>query len=184
MQTSDLELPHDDIYDSAAQCLDKLGEYTTYHNKQVNDQWFEQMPAKDSFIKQVKEAALHFTRRTGRQEFTGPDDMYFWGWVSRYHEHDEHGAHMHPKSLISGTYYPYADEHSSRISFEIPYLGSLMHDTMSFNRHVHAIKPYKGLLILWPSFLLHRVPSQTRSPETKQRMAISFNIDYMRYHRD
>ena len=55
-----------------------------------------------------------------------------------------------------------------------------MHDQF-MNRHMtHPIQPNTGDMYLWPAWLDHRVQKQRESD--KRRIAISFNLDYNKYH--
>jgi len=176
-----LDLDHGAIASNAIEWIAKTDRYTTYHDKQVNDQWFNQMPDRDKFVRSVYDSTNHLLKSTKRREFTNIDEMYLWAWVSKYDEHDQHGSHNHPRSLISGTYYPSADVTSAKLMFDNPWASCLMHDSIDMGCITHAIQPKTGDMMLWPSWLFHRVPLQGNS--TVPRIAISFNIDYSRYYK-
>ena len=55
-----------------------------------------------------------------------------------------------------------------------------MHDRFTKDKTSFDYKPNAGDMIMWPSWLFHRVDPQkaTKIP----RIAISFNLDYGRFH--
>lgn len=174
-----LDLPHKEISDNALLWISKTDRYTTYHDKFLNDQWFNQMPGCDKFVDDVYTCSQKYLESTSRKPFRDKEDMYLWAWVSAYREHDQHGAHVHPKSLISGTYYPQVPEGSSPIVFDSPLDRFMMHDT---KKDIHKeIRPSTGDMLLWPSWLQHRIHPQKLIQDP--RIAISFNIDYARYYK-
>ena len=55
-----------------------------------------------------------------------------------------------------------------------------MHDTLPFKESTYPYKPNAGDMLLWPSWLDHRVNPQVKTDNP--RIAISFNLDYAKYH--
>jgi uncharacterized protein (TIGR02466 family) len=83
--------------------------------------------------------------------------------------------HRHPGSVISGAYYPVLDEGSTALHFESPLLPSRMCDGISqeteFNAETIQIPVRRGLLVLFPSWLVHF----TEANQSAFRATVSFN---------
>lgn len=71
-----------------------------------------------------------------------------------------HATHNHPDSVLSGTYYVDTPAGSGAIIF---------HD----QSQTHAITPRPGMLLIWPSIMVHSVP---KCDFVGTRRAISFDI--------
>ena len=104
-------------------------------------------------------------------------------WVSRQSLGAEHQLHNHRMSFISGTYYSLANENCARIMFQSPLEHLKMNWPVSdidskYNRDDEYIIPESGTMILFPSFLNHKVE---KHQNTDDRVAWSFNINLMRY---
>jgi uncharacterized protein (TIGR02466 family) len=86
--------------------------------------------------------------------------------------------HIHQRSQLSGVYYVAAPRGSGDLIFEAPrpphVAGEpvLLHQTMTNARRMAAI-PRDGLLVLFPSWLPHRVAANHTDEE---RIAVSFNL--------
>ena len=107
-------------------------------------------------------------------------------WVSIKKTNEQHSLHHHPNSFVSGVYY-YDDVaqktplifqrmRSNPVgSYEIdigPRIDPFPKTAMPFC-DVYKIQPTKGDLILFPSFLFHRVP---RNQTENERKSVAFNI--------
>ncbi|MCZ6715456.1 MAG: TIGR02466 family protein [Gammaproteobacteria bacterium] len=94
-----------------------------------------------------------------------------------------HELHRHRNSLISGTYYVSANKTSSRISFLDPKAGFRMHEPGGqtgqtiFSNLEFSVQPQSGLIVMFPSFLEHRVEMQQNDIP---RVGITFNLDLIR----
>lgn len=150
--------------------------YTTYHDRDLNSRWQEGIPGRDKLENAILQAGVEFVNRTGRRKFKDAPFMYYW--CSVYHEGDQHGSHNHPGSLVAGTYYPSVGDSSSSIILEAPWKSHIMHDNIPPGKYDY--KPNPGDMLVWPSWIDHRVPVQ--GPSNITRIAISFNLDYKRYH--
>lgn len=175
-----LDLDHKAIADYTLEHSKTWDRYTTYHDRKLNDEWRKGIPGLQEFEQTLNDAADQFVERTGRRPFKGAQGgHYLYYWASVYRKHDQHGTHNHPNSLLAGTYYPLVGSESSPILLEAPWDGMIMHDTLDVKEHSFRVKPSVGDMIMWPSWIKHRVPAQ----ETDEpRIAISFNFDYGRYH--
>ena len=172
------DVDHKAIAEYTLEHRKKWKRYTTYHDKKLNLDWQAGLPGKENFEADIYAAGEEFVRRTGRKPFKEKPFMYYW--CSVYQEGDHHGSHNHPNSLIAGTYYAQVVADSSSITLEAPLKNHVMHDTMPFEAGLHAYKPNAGDMLLWPSWLDHRINPQVKTENP--RIAISFNLDYAKYH--
>ena len=89
-----------------------------------------------------------------------------------------HAPHLHPHSVVSGTYYVTVPPGSGAIRFEDPRLAMLMaappkkKNAKAENRTFVDVTPKAGMLLLWESWLRHGV--ETNASKTP-RISISFN---------
>lgn len=100
-------------------------------------------------------------------------------WVNLLKPGGHHSAHIHPHSILSGTFYVEAPAGSGDIRFEDPRLPMMMaapvrrEDAPEELRPFVSIAPTNGLLLMWESWLRHEVlPSQAKA----DRLSISFNF--------
>ncbi len=99
-------------------------------------------------------------------------------WVNVLRVDGAHAAHIHPHSIISGTFYIDLPQGSGPLRIEDPRLGMMMAapprraDAPEALRSFVTIQPKPGTLLLWESWLRHEVmPGTGRG----QRISISFN---------
>ncbi len=99
-------------------------------------------------------------------------------WINVMNKGAIHAPHIHPHSVISGTYYVTVPPKSGAIRFEDPRLGLMMaapprkKTARPENRSFVDVAPKAGMLLLWESWLRHGVePNQARG----QRISVSFN---------
>ena len=99
-------------------------------------------------------------------------------WVNVMEKDAIHAPHIHPHSVISGTYYVAVPPGSGALRFEDPRLGLMMaapprkQKARLENRLFVEVQPRPGLLLLWESWLRHGVePNKARG----RRISVSFN---------
>jgi uncharacterized protein (TIGR02466 family) len=99
-------------------------------------------------------------------------------WINVMNKGAIHAPHIHPHSVISGTYYVTVPPKSGAIRFEDPRLGLMMaapprkKSARPENRSFVDVAPRTGQLLLWESWLRHGVEaSQSKIP----RISVSFN---------
>jgi uncharacterized protein (TIGR02466 family) len=99
-------------------------------------------------------------------------------WVNVMNKGAVHTPHIHPHSVISGTYYVTVPPGSGAIRFEDPRLPMMMAappkkpNARPENRLFVDVTPKAGLLLLWESWLRHGVePNGARG----RRISVSFN---------
>lgn len=176
-----LDIDHQAIADYTLEHRETWPGYTTYHDQELNKEWQAGLPDREKLESCMIEAGNEYCKRTKRplfSEYGGGHWLFYW--VSVYDEGDQHDSHNHPNSLIAGTYYTNIGKGSSALTLEAPWKNHIMHDQF-MNRHMtHPIQPNTGDMYLWPAWLDHRVQKQRESD--KRRIAISFNLDYNKYH--
>ncbi len=102
-------------------------------------------------------------------------------WINVMPPGSSHTAHLHPHSVISGSFYVDVPSKASAIKFEDPRLGLFMNAPVpklkaaKENQRFFSILPQSGDLILFESWLKHEVP---RNTSRKPRMSISFNYGW------
>jgi uncharacterized protein (TIGR02466 family) len=99
-------------------------------------------------------------------------------WINVMDKGAVHAAHIHPHSVVSGTYYVTTPPDAGAIRFEDPRLAMLMAApprkarARAANQNFVTIAPKPGMLLLWESWLRHGVePNRAKGP----RISISFN---------
>jgi len=101
-------------------------------------------------------------------------------WVNVMNKNTHHSLHLHPLSVISGTYYVQVPKGSSGIKFEDPRLAFFMAapprkpKLKKEMQYFYEITPEAGSLVLFESWLRHEVPLHTQKIP---RISISFNYD-------
>jgi uncharacterized protein (TIGR02466 family) len=99
-------------------------------------------------------------------------------WVNVLPEGGYHTQHLHPHSVISGTFYVQVPKGAAALKFEDPRLALMMAappkraKAARENRIFVSIEPKAGTLLLWESFLRHEVPVNA---SRQDRISISFN---------
>lgn len=93
-------------------------------------------------------------------------------WANLLNNGGHHSGHIHPHSIISGTFYVEVPPGSGAIRFEDPRLPLMMAAPPRTDSFV-TIEPRAGLLLLWESWLRHEVLPGTGKGE---RLSISFNF--------
>jgi len=100
-------------------------------------------------------------------------------WINVMDKGAVHTPHIHPHSVISGTYYVTVPPRSGAIRFEDPRLGLMMAapprkpSARSENRSFVDVPPKPGMLLLWESWLRHGV--EPNGAALAKRISVSFN---------
>lgn len=100
-------------------------------------------------------------------------------WVNLLKAGWHHGPHIHPHSILSGTFYVEVPKGSGAIRFEDPRLPMMMaapvrcEDALEELRPFATVEPRPGLLLMWESWLRHEVLPGTAKAD---RLSISFNF--------
>jgi uncharacterized protein (TIGR02466 family) len=99
-------------------------------------------------------------------------------WINVMQKGAVHTPHIHPHSVISGTYYVAVPPKSGAIRFEDPRLAMMMAapprkpGASTENRSFVDIAPKPGMLLLWESWLRHGVEA---NDARGKRISMSFN---------
>jgi uncharacterized protein (TIGR02466 family) len=99
-------------------------------------------------------------------------------WVNVMQKGAIHAPHIHPHSVISGTYYVAVPPNSGAIRFEDPRLPMMMAapprkpKARPENRSFVDVEPKAGMLLLWESWLRHGVEA---NGARGNRISVSFN---------
>jgi uncharacterized protein (TIGR02466 family) len=139
--------------------------YTSYAS--LND-----LPRRDPVIadlaKVLGREATAFARQLGWDRKPKLDSL----WVNLLKGGGHHSGHIHPHSILSGTFYVETPGGSGAIRFEDPRLPLMMAAPPRPDAFV-TVEPRPGLLLLWESWLRHEVLPGTGKGE---RLSISFNF--------
>lgn len=97
-------------------------------------------------------------------------------WVNIMGRHCHHSFHLHPLSVISGTYYVQVPRGAGSFKIEDPRLGLFMGRPGQENPFWN-FNPRPGALLLFESWLRHEVPA---NQSKEDRISVSFNYDWVR----
>jgi uncharacterized protein (TIGR02466 family) len=99
-------------------------------------------------------------------------------WINVLAPSGVHSGHIHPHSVLSGTYYVTVPDGAATIRFEDPRLPLMMAapprraKTARDNRTFVSIAPKAGMVLMWESWLRHEVPMNASK---RSRISLSFN---------
>ena len=99
-------------------------------------------------------------------------------WINILPPGGVHTSHIHPHSVVSGTYYVTIPDGASALKLEDPRLGFMMaapprrKRAAPENRPFAYLAPKPGTVLLWESWLRHEVPLNEAESE---RISVSFN---------
>lgn len=103
-------------------------------------------------------------------------------WVNIMSPAVIHTGHIHPLSVISGTYYVAAPKGSGGLKFEDPRLGFFMGspsrklNARKENQRFVTVEPKPGNLVLFESWMRHEVCQNLGDGD---RISVSFNYDWV-----
>lgn len=102
-------------------------------------------------------------------------------WVNVMPRGVAHGLHLHPLSILSGTYYVQVPPGAPGLKFEDPRLDRYMAApprrlrARAENRQWATLRATAGQVLLFESWLRHEVPA---NPADGERISISFNYGW------
>lgn len=151
--------------------------YTSYGS--LND-----LPARSpTFAALARALDRHAAKFASVQNFDAPANAFRLNslWVNILEPSGVHTGHIHPMSVMSGTYYVDTPKGASALKFEDPRLGFMMaapQRKTGAPKSQHAfvyLAPKPGLVVMWESWLRHEVPpNRAKAP----RISISFNYGW------
>lgn len=103
-------------------------------------------------------------------------------WVNIMGKLAHHSFHLHPLSVISGTYYLSVPVKSAGLKFEDPRIAHFMGSpprklkARQENRRHVEIRCAAGEVLLFESWLKHEVPA---NGDDRERISVSFNYDWL-----
>lgn len=104
-------------------------------------------------------------------------------WINILPQGGVHTGHLHPNSVISGTYYVTIPKGASAIKFEDPRHAMMMASPPRLkgagveNRSFVYVQPESRTIVLWESWLRHEVPMNMAEFD---RVSVSFNYRWDR----
>ena len=125
-------------------------------------------PAFADLAKLLTRHAAAFARELGWDRKPRLDSL----WANLLKSGGQHSGHIHPHSILSGTFYVEVPKGSGAIRFEDPRLPLMMAAPPREGTFV-TVAPRPGLLLLWESWLRHEVLSATGKGG---RLSVSFNF--------
>ena len=99
-------------------------------------------------------------------------------WVNVLEPGGVHTGHVHPHSVLSGTYYVEVPQGASALKLEDPRLPMMMAAPPRLSEAPEAectfvyVTPAAGEVVMWESFVRHEVPVNGAK---KSRISVSFN---------
>lgn len=151
------------------------GGYTSYASL---DDLPDRIPAMAQLAELVLAEAHSFTVAVA-WDMTGRRLVMDSFWVNVLDPGGAHSGHIHPLSVISGTYYVAIPDTGAAIRFEDPRLARMMAappvqaDAPETLKRFVTRTPRPGLALFWESWLRHEV---LRNDGDAPRLSISFNL--------
>jgi uncharacterized protein (TIGR02466 family) len=99
-------------------------------------------------------------------------------WINVLEPGGAHSGHIHPHSVLSGTFYVDVPAGASALKLEDPRLAMMMaaptrsEDAPESERTFVYVTPKAGDVLMWESFVRHEVPMNGAK---KARVSVSFN---------
>lgn len=149
--------------------------YTSYAS--LND-LPKRIPAFAELEKRLVKAANKFAKELGF-ELGGKKLALDSFWVNVLDPGASHSGHIHPNSILSGTFYLDMPDGAGAIRFEDPRLPFMMSspplktDIDADRKRFIYIQPTVGHALFWESWLRHEVPVNFAD---EPRLSISFNL--------
>ncbi len=98
-------------------------------------------------------------------------------WMNIMPQNTYHPLHIHPLSVISGTYYVKVPKGASSLKIEDTKMGFLMSaPPRKKDNYYYHFNPEPGSLVLFESWVRHEVPP---NPASSERVSISFNYEWI-----
>ncbi len=181
--TGYLDINHEQIADFMRGKLGSHSDYTSYFDQDFNHRMLMECPQGRELLRAFESTSKMFAKDRGVDLNRCGDKTHIW--FSEYLEGERHTLHNHPRAIVAGTYYPYADEESCEIRFRHPSSGMLQvaepwndegdKESLKDRDSVYKHFPKTGMINVWPAWMEHEIGPQKRVPKERSRLAISFN---------
>lgn len=148
-----------------------VGGYTSYGSITRVDQQFSVF---ESLKKKIDKEVLAYVKKLGLRFDTGSLQLSSM-WVNVMPKNVYHAFHIHPLSVVSGTFYVSVGKgKASPLRIEDPRASRFMGTPA---REIQVdLKPKNSDLILFESWLKHEVPPHQNNED---RISVSFNYDWI-----
>jgi uncharacterized protein (TIGR02466 family) len=147
--------------------------YSSYSELHTGFSAFEELERKLQPHVQKFAKALHWDLRGKKLRMTTC-------WTSRMPRHTYHTLHIHPLSVLSGTFYVQVPQGTSRLKLEHPTLDLRMASPPRSSKAPREMRDYyhceieEGRFYLFESWMRHEVPP---NPVEGDRISVSFNYE-------
>lgn len=154
-----------------------VGGYTSYAS--MND-LFDRSPTFAELKKAIDKHVKNYARQL-QMDLDGGKLAMSTCWINIMPARVTHSLHLHPLSVMSGTYYISTPKNTSALKFEDPRMSKFMaapnklENARIENQRYVSLQPKAGQLILFESWLRHEVPP---NPSKQDRVSISFNYEW------
>ncbi len=135
----------------------------------------------ETLQKQIDKHVAHFAKHL-EMDISARELKMTSCWVNIMSTQVVHSFHLHPLSVISGTYYVQIPPGSAGLKFEDPRATAFMASpprkakARLDNQRYYTLTPQIGHVVLFESWLRHEVPPHLSHHE---RVSISFNYDWV-----
>jgi uncharacterized protein (TIGR02466 family) len=180
LQDLKVEIQQIQNVDRAGQAWSKVNYINGYTSYASLDQLHRMSSTFAALEKKISKHVLTFSKAL---DFDLPKKALHMNscWVNIMPYHALHTAHIHPHSVISGTFYVDIPAGASALKFEDPRLGLFMNTpqikdkAQKQNLRFFSLQPKSGDVILFESWLKHEVPLNRSK---KPRLSVSFNYGW------
>jgi len=129
-----------------------------------------------------KKLALHCNTYLAKDLSVSKNSNFYFlnSWIVKHHKGDYAQSHLHTNSMISGVYYVNVPKDSGNIIFQkentnifYPNINVEFNEINTINSKEYTIDVEEGMVLLFPSWLLHSV-LENLNDET--RYSLAFNL--------
>lgn len=147
-----------------------VGGYTSYASISRLDLHFSVF---DTLKRTLDKEVKAYAKKLGLKFDTGALELSAI-WVNVMPKNVYHAFHLHPLSVISGTFYVSVEKNASPLRIEDPRASLFM--ASPARKIQHDLQPKNGEVILFESWMKHEVPPHQSN---ESRVSVSFNYDWL-----
>ena len=131
-----------------------------------------------NFLKDIPEEIRTFVLKSLQRILAPEFYVAIESWVNLHLTDGYNVSHMHPGYLLSGVYYVKSNENAGKLVLEDPRMQAQFAANHVFlkepiNYRATRLTPEEGMLVLFPSWLMHHV---TENITSESRVSIALNI--------